>query len=84
MNPPNSPDSIPNTEGLPQPRAGKSVFVMGIVMKHKLESAELNPSDQTASPTEKRVLEAFAGMMRSCHRIRDTVRETRERVNAQK
>lgn len=48
------------------------------------EPNEVNPSEQTASPTEKRVLEAFAGMMRSCDRIRDTVRETRERVNAQK
>lgn len=81
MNPPNSPDSIPNTEGLPQPRAGKSVFVMGIVMKYKLESAELNPSEQTASPTEKQVLKAFAGMMQSCHRIRNAVRKTREQTH---
>ena len=53
------------------------------------EPTEVNPSGQTVSPAEERILEVFAGMMRSCdglrpafgHRIRDTVRTVRERVS---
>ncbi|MGR3278560.1 hypothetical protein ACSYAD_26035 [Acaryochloris marina NIES-2412] len=81
MNPTNSPDSIPNTEDLPQPRAGKSVLVMGILLNKQLKTTDFNPSGQPPSHSEKRVLEAFKGMMLSCHRIRDTVRETRERTH---